>query len=282
VSDHFKNAADRVARFEHGVHFGLHFFLGGGVNAAQGGFEVARARGAGEPTVALVGEPNAGKSSLYNRLLGREGAIVAPLPGTTRDPLGAELELEGIGVRLLDTAGLESTEPADAVGAAARRSALSAVDSADLLVWVVDASRGGKAASPPRAGNWLLAWNKVDVAGAPARPPAEIARGPWVATSARTGSGLGELRSSILAALRGGPDDGGAGTTRDLSARHRAALDRAALALERGLEGRRAGSPLELLAEELRAATGALDDVTGRTTAEDVLDRIFARFCLGK
>ena len=115
----------------------------------------------------------------------------------------------------------------------------------------------------------------MDVEGASPSPP----EGSCVPTSALSGAGLGSLRAAILAALRGGSMPG---STRDLDARHRAALDRAAAALAHGLLGRRRGEPLELLAEDLRAATEALDDVTGRTTAEDVLDRIFSRFCLGK
>jgi tRNA modification GTPase len=245
------------------------------------GFEVARARGAGEPLVALVGAPNAGKSSLYNRLLGRERAIVAPVAGTTRDPVGTEIDLDGIRCRLLDTAGLDAAEPADPIERAARTAALSAVESADILVWVVDAASAGARGSPPRSEGRILAWNKVDRPGAPAVPPEGLADGPWVATSAATGSGIPELRAAILAALRGGPGSD-AVSTRELGARHRAALDRAAAAVEKSLEGRRRGVALELLAEDLRAATDALDEITGRTTAEDVLDRIFARFCLGK
>jgi tRNA modification GTPase len=245
------------------------------------GFEVARARGAGEPVVALVGAPNAGKSSLYNRLLGRAGAIVAPVPGTTRDPVGAEIDLDGMRCRLLDTAGLEAIEPSDPIDRAAQSAALSTVESAELLVWVVDASTGGERGLPPRSEGWLLAWNKVDLPGAPAAPPPGFAAGPSISTSAVAASGIAELRAAIVAALRGGPGVDGV-STRELGARHRAALDRAAAAVEKALEGRRRGSALELLAEDLREATDALDEVTGRTTAEDVLDRIFARFCLGK
>ncbi len=245
------------------------------------GFEVARSRGAGEPLVALVGAPNAGKSSLYNRLLGRQRAIVAPVAGTTRDPVGEELDLDGIRCRLLDTAGFDRDEPADPIGRAARAAALSAVDAAEVLVWVVDAASVGGRGFPPRSEGWLLAWNKIDLPGAPAAPPADFAAGPSIATSAVAGSGIAELRAAILAALRGGPGSD-AVSTRELGARHRAALDRAAAAVEKAVDGRRRGVALELLAEDLRAATDALDEITGRTTAEDVLDRIFARFCLGK
>ena len=257
------------------------------------GFEVARSRGAGEPLVALAGAPNAGKSSIYNRLLGREGAIVAPTAGTTRDPVGAELELGGIRCRLLDTAGLDLAEPADSSGftdspsspksiaRAARAAALLAVESAELLVWVVDATSAGARGFPPRSEGRLLVWNKVDLPGAPARPPPGFATGPSIATSAATGLGIEDLRTAVLAALRGGPG-ADAASTRELGARHRAALDRAAAAVEKARDGRRRGVALELLAEDLRGASEALDEITGRTTAEDVLDRIFARFCLGK
>jgi tRNA modification GTPase len=130
---------------------------------------------------------------------------------------------------------------------------------------------------PPGAG--LLAWSQVDRPGAAAAPPEELAGGlSWVATSARTGAGVGELVVALGQAL------GGAAASEGhlVSTRHRDALARARLALDEALADLRGGAPLDLVAEGLRGATGELDGITGHTTPEDLLDRIFARFCLGK
>ncbi len=246
-------------------------------------WEVARARAAGEPRVVLAGAENAGKSALFNRLMGAEAAIVSPLPGTTRDVLSRVMEIDGHACRLIDTAGVEGPDASGAVVQAARRAARTACESADLLVWVVDASAAGVVRDPPQGACALLVWNKIDLPGVvPAPPPALAGRLPWVATSALTGAGLSDLRAAIARELGPAAPGEGAGLSRELSLRHRGALEKASRALAEGLAVWRGRAPLELLAEHLRRATEALDEITGATTPEDLLDRIFARFCLGK
>ena len=242
------------------------------------GWESARVRSGGEPRIVLAGAPNAGKSALFNRLAEAEGAIVSPIAGTTRDVLSAEIEFDGVACRLFDSAGIEDASAPDPTLGAAQEAARSLRDSADLLLWVVDATRTGAPARAPREEDVLLVWNKIDRPEAPAAPPGELAPGvPWVATSAVLGTGIGSLRDAA-----GRQVAERSGISRELSLRHRAALERAAAALDHGLLSWRSGAPLEILAEDLRHATACLDDVTGETATEALLDRIFARFCLGK
>ncbi|MEX1026092.1 MAG: GTPase [Planctomycetota bacterium] len=244
-------------------------------------WETRRAPATALPRIVLAGAPNAGKSSLFNALVGSDEALISEHAGTTRDALTAELEWGGRRLVLEDLPGFEA--PNDALAAAAETRARSRLASADLVLWVVDAG-APRGESPP--GRVLGVWNQVDRASE--HVPDTWRRGApeWLATSARTGAGLDGLRAAVASALASGAD--GSGSTgspseaRELSARHRAALDtaRRALAEARGLLA--GAGPLDLAAELLRSATDALDDIGGRTTPEDLLDRIFARFCLGK
>ncbi len=237
-------------------------------------FEGARARRGGEPRVLLAGAPNAGKSTLFNALLGREEALVDEQAGTTRDLVRAELALAQGGCLLVDSAGLEPGQ--DELGREAQSRTRAALASADALLWVVDASRGD--AQPPRelpaATPRLLVWSQIDRAAAAPAPPG------WLAVSARTGQGLAELRAELARLLGAGAGEGG--PLRELSERHAAALREAHARLEAGLAAQRAGASPELLAEDLQRALAALDDISGASTREDVLERIFARFCIGK
>lgn len=235
-------------------------------------FEISRSSPLGEPTVVLAGAPNAGKSSLFNHLAGGD-AIVSPVPGTTRDALSARIAHPSGAFLLVDTAGLGPG--ASGVEQAARSRTERMLDGADLVVWVVDA-RSAEAVILPREANLLLAWNKVDLPGIRPQPSQAIA------TSARTGAGVGELEAAIARALFGSVTGESAGVSREIAQRHRRALADAGFALEAALGARRSGAPLEIVAEHLRASCEALDAITGSTTSEDVLDRIFARFCLGK
>ena len=154
------------------------------------------------------------------------------------------------------------------------------LDAADLVVGVLDAGLGGSVEGGyPElpAGTQVLAWNQVDRQGVAVEPPAGLAQVPWIATSAVTGAGLEGLVEAVLDGLASRGSEGF-----QVSARHRGALATAHEALRSGLAELAQGAPLDLVAEGLRAATVALDDITGRTTPEDLLDRIFARFCLGK
>lgn len=270
----------------------------------------------GEPRIVLSGAPNAGKSRLFNRLA--EGtaqrsyarALVSAHAGTTRDALRATWTLAGVRCRLSDTAGLDP-EPSDhsrraphaeAIQLEAQAFARSESQAADLVLWVVDAAHSSQAelerqrAQLPSAVAQLLVWNKIDLSDAAPAPPGMaqipwVAQVPWVAVSARSGAGLGELAQAAARELRFLPDaqaatpgdrPGLAGAGRELSARHREALRAGVENLGAGMAELRGGGPLELFAEALREASGQLDAISGRTTSEDVLDRIFARFCLGK
>lgn len=231
-------------------------------------WEVRREPGQGLPRVVLAGVPNAGKSALFNALtLGARGipAIVSSHAGTTRDAKSAEWRVGEALVELVDTAGAEVGH-GDA-GRAAQRMREGYMDAADLVLGVVDATRGGTV-----EGAHVLAWSQTD------RVEALPAPGDAIAVSSLTGDGLESLAGAVADALLGRAS----GLGRELSARHLEALDSAAGLAREALAGLESGHPLDLFAEGLRAAGDALDRITGQTTPEDVLDRIFARFCLGK
>ncbi len=248
------------------------------------GWEAARGLEAGAPRVVLVGAPNAGKSTLFNILgSGVQKALVSDHPGTTRDRLVRSWKLGSVEVELADIAGVE--EGASGPDAAAQLVGAEARSTADHLLWVVDARRsdGGELERElremPEGVEYTLVWAQGDREGALETPPKELAGEAWVSVSAARGEGLDALGAVVAEALERGAS-GGSG--RELSVRHSEAMHQAA---ERLSEGRRAweeGLPLDLLAARLREATDCLDGIAGRTTPEDLLDRIFARFCLGK
>jgi tRNA modification GTPase len=215
--------------------------------------------------IAILGAPNAGKSSLLNRLAGREAAIVSPIAGTTRDVIEARLVLAGFPVWVADTAGLR--EAVDAIEAEGIRRALARADEADLRLWVVDA--GAPAAVAPRPGD-IVVWNKADLA-------AQAPDGA-MPVSAATGQGI----EALVAALteRVASELGAREAPALTRARHRALLEEAAAALRRALEAASIGA--ELAAEDVRLAARAVGRITGRVDVEEILGEIFARFCIGK
>jgi len=233
-------------------------------------FEGARARRGGEPRVLLAGAPNAGKSTLFNALLGREEALVDEAAGTTRDLVRAELALAHGACLLIDSAGLE--EERDELGREAQARTRAALASADAIIWVADAR--STPSEPPSATPRVLVWNQIDRAGVPPAPPG------WLPVSARTGAGIPELSAALGHLFDTGSAE--AGPLRELSLRHATALRQARERLEAGLSAQRAGAEAELLAEDLHVALAALDEISGASTREEVLDRIFARFCIGK
>jgi tRNA modification GTPase len=230
--------------------------------------------------VVIVGRPNAGKSSLLNRLAGQEAAIVTEVAGTTRDILRERIDLDGLVVELVDTAGLRS-DP-DRIEAEGIRRAREALATADAVLWLKDASGGAEGDLPPDepvpAGVPVVRVdNKIDLTGA--APGLKSREPPAVAVSALTGQGLDDLRA-LLRVLAGQRDFGeGTFTARR---RHIDAIERAFGHFRAGCEALEQARAGELLAEELRLAHDALGEVTGRVTPDDLLGRIFAEFCIGK
>lgn len=224
-------------------------------------------------TVAIAGPPNVGKSSLLNRIVRREAAIVSPIAGTTRDVVEVHLDLGGWPVTLLDTAGLrDSDDPVEQEGI--RRTGARAAE-ADVVLWLVD-STGGEARAPAEFGAkaWIVG-TKADLGGWALGP----AGGRHVATSAKTGEGISALLKALEGAAAGLVESGEpALVTR---ARHREMLEETVAALDRALAINGAGRE-EIFAEELRLAARALGRLVGRVDVEDVLDAVFRDFCIGK
>lgn len=225
-------------------------------------------------TVAIAGPPNAGKSTLLNRLARREAAIVSPHAGTTRDVIEVHLDLDGYPVTLIDTAGVRDThDPVEQEGV---RRARDRARTSDLVLWLVDAN--DNSALPPKndddhAPVWIVR-NKVDLVGGngdgAARAQFDI--------SASRGDGVSELVAALVTYAR---DYFGSGEMALVSrARHRTLLRETVSALERA--GRSADKGDELLAEELRIGIHSLGRLTGRVDVEDILDVIFREFCIGK
>jgi tRNA modification GTPase len=236
--------------------------------------------------VPLVGRPNAGKSSLFNALLGEARALVTPVPGTTRDRVSEALELAGVRVTLSDTAGLR--DGAELVESAGIGLTHEAIARASAIVWVLDGSRPlepeDRRLEARFAGKRVvIALNKRDLGSAVGREAAEsLARDAIVRVvevSALTGDGLSGVRSALVELLGGGAGDLGLAVS---NPRHAEALSRAGSALARAAECARVGAPGEIVALEIREAIGALGEVTGRNVSADLLERIFSRFCVGK
>ncbi len=235
-------------------------------------------------SVAIVGRPNAGKSSIMNALLERERSIVTPLAGTTRDTVEAAINISGLHVTLIDTAGWRvGGDEAERAGVGR---ATEAARSAELAVLVVDASepigeddlRIRDAIEGAKA---ITALNKCDLPSVVGR--AEASRlgreGAIVRVSALTGEGVPALRAEIARAAAGCDPGERASVT---NVRHMDALARAGSLVSAAAEGIRRGAPMELASIDLQEATFTLGEVTGETATEEVLERIFSRFCVGK
>jgi tRNA modification GTPase len=238
--------------------------------------------------LAIVGSPNAGKSSLLNALSGQDSAIVTEIPGTTRDVLRELVDLDGIPVHVADTAGIRETD--DLIEAEGVRRARQALESADLVLLVEDASDPDLLGPEPTIDLpngvcCLRLANKADRVAAQRLERLEQASGPdqlWI--SARTGYGIDRLRRTIRERI-GAPGelaDGRAAGSFSARQRHIDALRRAGAHLDAGqqvMQERQAG---ELLAEELRLAQQALGELTGELLPDDLLGEIFSSFCIGK
>lgn len=221
--------------------------------------------------IALTGAPNVGKSSLMNALAKRDVAIVSDVAGTTRDAIEVPMDLGGYAALLIDTAGIRDS--ADAIEQEGVRRALAHAASADLRVHLTEA--GSADDSRETDDRTIRVANKVDLA-----PGADL--GGALPLSVKTGRGLSDLVTEMtdrIAGLAKGRAGAAAPLTR---ARHRRALEEASAALDRAVAGAKAGAEAEMVAEDLRVAARALGRITGRVDVEELLDRIFRDFCIGK
>ncbi len=225
-------------------------------------------------TVVLIGQPNVGKSSLLNQLAGFEAAIVTEIAGTTRDTVREAIQIQGVPLHIIDTAGLRETD--DAVEKLGIARTWAAVEKADVALLLVDAAHGLSAHESTilerlPGVNRLTIHNKIDVT---AEAPRAVGNEIWL--SAKTGAGVDLLRGKLLEAAGWQAAGEGAFMAR---ARHLDALARGARHLT---AARESAGQLELFAEELRLAQVALSEITGEFTADDLLGEIFSKFCIGK
>ncbi len=236
-------------------------------------------------TVVIAGQPNAGKSSLLNALAGAELAIVTPIAGTTRDKVQQTIQIEGVPVHVVDTAGLRESE--DAVEQIGIARAWEAIANADAVLFLHDLTRydaidyiaadsiiaGAIAQKVPKSVPVIDIWNKADLA-------ADRAAHEGITLSAKTGEGLQALRQRLLQAAGWQPGTSGLYMARE---RHIQALRQVQSHLDQASAHLAVASPaLELLAEELRLAQVALGSITGEFSADDLLGVIFSQFCIGK
>ncbi len=221
--------------------------------------------------VAIAGPPNVGKSTLLNRLAERDVAIVSAIPGTTRDAIEVALDLKGVPVVLVDTAGVRETK--DPVELEGVKRALARAASADLVLWLAEA--GSPSPAPPTAAKTIIVRTKTDLVDSEAQRCLQDKES--ISISAKTGAGMERLLDALAKeadALNGEP----ALVTRE---RQRKALTEALKRLETALDVAATGKE-ELVAEELRMAANALGRITGRIGVEEVLGEIFRSFCIGK
>jgi tRNA modification GTPase len=265
----------------------------------------------------IAGRPNAGKSSLFNLLIKEERAIVTEIPGTTRDWIEAWVSIEGIPVRLADTAGLrESADPVEKIGVERSRELLAA---ADLVLYLIDGEEGvtdedrafieefaqcsgaarntaggGAKQKPPL----LLIWNKADLVPPCGTTPAphmlsiapNAADAPPLSVSAKTGAGIAELCRAIAAAITAAfenaalPMEAAANSQSAAlgSQRQKELVEAAAAAVEEALYLADREEPLDLIAPLLREAVNALGEITGEVSTADILEMMFGKFCVGK
>ena len=245
-------------------------------------------------TLAIVGRPNVGKSSLFNRLVERERAIVTATPGTTRDLVSETVSIGGIPVRLVDTAGLRTAlDEAESIGV---RKTMEALADADIVLVVLDPTTMAAATASldvellqKTAGRKrLIVFNKSDLcsgdtqsiaSGLPLGPQLEMRE--LTATSALTGAGIAELRSKILETAGG--DSGAQQESGFLTnVRQQKLVEDAVAALERAAAAVPLKTPHEMILLDLYSTLRPLDDITGATTADDILNLIFSSFCIGK
>ena len=233
--------------------------------------------------IAIVGKPNVGKSSLLNRLLRADRAIVTPYPGTTRDTLEETLDVQGYPLVLVDTAGI--AEPQDPIEALGIERSLRSLGHADLALWVTDVSaplsdKDRYLAGRLDPGRTLVIANKIDLPEM-SRPQELLPEAPSVRLSCLTGEGIPSLEAELVRLVER-DSTSMAGHASAASIRHRALFDQALQAVRRAEVGLGQGATPDLLAVDLGEAVYLLGQVTGETASEELLDTIFAQFCIGK
>lgn len=232
-------------------------------------------------TLAIVGRPNVGKSSLFNRLVERERAIVTATPGTTRDLVSETVAIGGIPVKLVDTAGIRKVlDEAESIGI---QKSMEALADADLVLVVLDASQpetveDGELLRQAAARPLIVVRNKIDleISG-----QWSVASGQNVCTSAATGEGIAELRGEILRHI-GGASGAQAEPGFVTNIRHQGLIKDSLAALDAAKNAVAGKIPHEMLLLDLYAALRPLDAITGATTTDDILNLIFSTFCIGK
>jgi tRNA modification GTPase len=244
-------------------------------------------------TVVIAGPPNAGKSSLFNSLLKEDRSIVTEVPGTTRDWIEAWVSIEGIPVRLIDTAGLR--EAADSVERAGVERSRKLLQEAELVLYLIDGTEGvtsedrdfcaeySTAEYAQDQKPYLLLWNKADIAPLP--QPFPFAANVPICVSAKTGEGITELYAAIALAIQTQASEGlnSDGISAALgTVRQKNLVDEACAALEEALTLAEEEDPLDLIAPLLREAVNALGEITGEVSTADILEEMFSRFCVGK
>ena len=246
-------------------------------------------------SLVIAGPPNAGKSSLLNRMLGYDRAIVTPIPGTTRDTLEESVSIGGIRFRVTDTAGLREAEQADPVEAMGMERSQQSLGAADIVLWLLDASAPAESfpaqfeamarAKSAVRGKFIPCWNKMDEAtGSDALEQAEKAIADGLVfehISARTGDGLDRLFRRLEETAWDGLPAAAQSGAAAVSERHAALLEQAANHLDAASEDAARGS-WELAGSSLRTAAELIGCITGETATPDILDEIFSRFCIGK
>jgi tRNA modification GTPase len=236
--------------------------------------------------VVIVGRPNVGKSSLLNALLREERAIVTPIPGTTRDVIEETLNISGVPLRLMDTAGLRP--PQDLIEEEGVRRTRERLTQADLIIWVVDGSQPLQTEDADillqiRGRKSVVAVNKNDL---PPAFPLEELRGkifdvPLISISAISSSGIENLKEAIRRVALGGKNESPSEVFLS-NMRHKQAIEKSRQALNQALAGLSANLAPEFLVVDLQEAQAALGEIVGSHTADDILERIFNQFCIGK
>lgn len=236
---------------------------------------------------AIIGQPNAGKSSLLNQLLGRDRAIVSPVPGTTRDTIEEIANIRGLPVIFIDTAGLR--EARDEIEVEGIRRSHESLQKADFILHVLDGSESMTEADEKYLREFagkkrILVRNKIDLPQKLILPPqgaGEVMCGPLVDVCCLTGKGIDSLKDAIKSLVWSGEINAEMLQVM-INSRHQNALNRARAAAGRTIDALRSGATLELAAMDLRIAVNAVGEIVGKTATEDLLDMIFSQFCIGK